>query len=165
LSGINLVEELCADLIVTNCKAYTADPNDTVAEAVAVRDGRILKVGLASEVMRLKGRRTRVLNLDGRLVLPGFIDSHEHCIRKGLQADWVECGSPPMKTIRDIIEALRVKAEEKPAGEWVIGNWFDDSKLEEKRFPTRGELDEASSDHPIYLGRAGGHNSWPTAWR
>jgi len=109
LSGINLVEELCADLIVTNCKAYTADPNDTVAEAVAVRDGRILKVGPASEVMRLKGRKTRVLNLDGRLVLPGFIDSHEHCIRKGLQADWVECGSPPMKTIRDIIKALKVK--------------------------------------------------------
>jgi len=158
LSGINLVEELCADLIVTNCKAYTADPNDTVAEAVAVRDGRILKVGLASEVMRLKGRRTRVLNLDGRLVLPGFIDSHEHCIRKGLQADWVGCGSPPMKTIRDIVKALRVKAEEKPAGEWVIGNWFDDSKLEERRFPTRWDLDEASLDNPIYLGRAGGHN-------
>ena len=158
MSGINLVEELCADLIVTNCKAYTADPNDTVAEAVAVRDGRILKVGPASEVMRLKGRKTRVLNLDGRLVLPGFIDSHEHCIRKGLQADWVECGSPPMKTIRDIIKALKVKATDKPAGSWVVGNWFDESKLEERRFPTRWDLDEASLDNPIYLGRAGGHN-------
>jgi len=152
------VEELCADLIVTNCKAYTADPNDTVAEAVAVRDGRILKVGPASEVMRLRGRRTRVLNLDGRLVLPGFIDSHEHCIRKGLQADWVECGSPPMKTIGDIIKALKVKAADKPAGSWVVGNWFDESKLEERRFPTRWDLDEASLDNPIYLGRAGGHN-------
>jgi hypothetical protein len=158
LSGINLVEELCADLIVTNCKVYTADPNDTVAEAVAVRDGRILKVGLASEVMRLKGRRTRVLNLDGRLVLPGFIDSHEHCIRKGLQADWVECGSPPMKTIRNIVKALKAKAADKPAGSWVVGNWFDESKLEERRFPTRWDLDEASLDNPIYLGRAGGHN-------
>ena len=158
MSGINLVEELCADLIVTNCKVYTADPNDTVAEAVAVRDGRILKVGLASEVMRLKGRRTRVLNLDGRLVLPGFIDSHEHCIRKGLQADWVECGSPPMKTIRNIVKALKAKAADKPAGSWVVGNWFDESKLEERRFPTRWDLDEASLDNPIYLGRAGGHN-------
>lgn len=158
MSGINLEEELCADLIVTNCKAYTADPNDTIAEAVAVRDSRILKVGPASEVMRLKGRRTRVLNLDGRLVLPGFIDSHEHCIRKGLQADWVECGSPPMKTIRDIIKALKAKAADKPAGSWVVGNWFDESKLEERRFPTRWDLDEASLDNPIYLGRAGGHN-------
>jgi len=158
LSGINLVEELCADLIVTNCKAYTADPNDTVAEAVAVRDGRILKVGPASEVIGLKGRKTRVLNLDGRLVLPGFIDSHEHCIRKGLQADWVECGSPPMKTIRDIVKALKAKAVDKPAGSWVVGNWFDESKLEERRFPTRWDLDEASLDNPIYLGRAGGHN-------
>lgn len=158
MSGINLVEELCADLIVTNCKAYTADPNDTVAEAVAVRDGRILKVGPASEVIGLKGRKTRVLNLDGRLVLPGFIDSHEHCIRKGLQADWVECGSPPMKTIRDIVKALKVKAADKPAGSWVVGNWFDESKLEERRFPTRWDLDEASLDNPIYLGRAGGHN-------
>jgi hypothetical protein len=159
LSGINLVEELCADLIVTNCKVYTADPNDTVAEAVAVRNGRILKVGLTSEVMRLKGRRTRALDLGGRLVLPGFIDSHEHCIRNGMQADWVNCGSPPLKTIRDIVEALRAKAAEKPAGEWVIGYWFDDSKLEDRRFPTRHELDEASRDHPIYLGRAGGHNA------
>ena len=158
MSGINLVEELCADLIVTNCKAYTADPNDTVAEAVAVRDGRILKVGPASEVIGLKGRKTRVLNLDGRLVLPGFIDSHEHCIRKGLQADWVECGSPPMKTIRDIVKALKAKAVDKPAGSWVVGNWFDESKLEERRFPTRWDLDEASLDNPIYLGRAGGHN-------
>jgi predicted amidohydrolase YtcJ len=91
-------------------------------------------------------------------VLPGFIDSHEHCIRKGLQADWVECGSPPMKTIRDIVKALKAKAADKPAGSWVVGNWFDESKLEERRFPTRWDLDEASLDNPIYLGRAGGHN-------
>jgi hypothetical protein len=91
-------------------------------------------------------------------VLPGFIDSHEHCIRKGLQADWVECGSPPMKTIRNIVKALKAKAADKPAGSWVVGNWFDESKLEERRFPTRWDLDEASLDNPIYLGRAGGHN-------
>jgi predicted amidohydrolase YtcJ len=159
LSRKDVAEDLCADLIVTNCKVYTADAHDTLAEAVAVKGGRILKVGKASEVMRLRGRRTRVLDIGGRLVLPGFIDSHEHCIRNGMQADWVNCGSPPMKNIRDVIKALRAKAAEKPAGEWVIGYWFDDSKLKERRFPTWRELDEASLDHPIYLGRAGGHNA------
>jgi len=152
-------DELCADLILFNCKAYTADDSDTMAEAVAVKGGRIQKVGSHAEVTRLRGIGTKSIDLKGKLLLPGFIDSHEHCIRKGMQLDWVDCSSPPMRSIEDIVNALKSKANEKRKGEWVIGSWFDESKLVEKRFPTRHDLDRASDTHPIYLGRAGGHNS------
>jgi predicted amidohydrolase YtcJ len=152
-------EELGVDLVLVNGKVVTVDPSDNMTEAVAVRDGRILKVGTIDEIMGLVGKKTRIVDLKGKTVLPGFIDSHEHCIRKGLQADWVNCASPPMRTIDDIVEALRSKSASKPEGEWVIGYWFDDSKLKEGRFPTRCDLDRASTKHPIYLGRAGGHNA------
>ncbi len=153
-----LPEELSPDLILHNCRIYTADGNDTIAEAIAVKNSRVQMIGTNSEILRLKGKYTKVMNLGGKLVLPGFIDSHEHCIRKGLQLDWVNCGSPSMKSIDDISKALKRKAEEKRPGEWVVGDWFDESKLQERRFPTRYDLDKASRMHPIYLGRAGGHN-------
>lgn len=158
VSRANLVEELGVDLVLVNGKIATMDPSDTVAEAVAVRHDRIVKVGSTADIKRLVGRRTRVIDLKGKTVLPGFIDSHEHCITKGMQADWVNCGSPPIGFISDIVKALAEKAAEKNEGEWVVGNWFDDSKLKERRFPTRRDLDRASMKHPIYLGRAGGHN-------
>jgi len=87
------------------------------------------------------------------------VDSHEHVMRRGLTLDWVNCRSPPVETIQDIIDALAAKAAGKPEGEWVMGSWFDETKLSDGRWPTRYDLDEASSRHPIYLGRAGGHNA------
>ena len=151
--------DLGADLILYNGKVVTVDKNGSEAEAVAVKDGRIIKVGESNEVLQLAHECTRKVDLGGKLLLPGFIDTHEHCIRRGLQLDWVHCGTPPMKSLEDIIGALRKKADSKPEGEWVIGSGFDESQWEDKRFPNRYDLDKASNNHPIYLGRAGGHNS------
>ena len=148
-----------ADLIIVNGKVVTMDENGTVAEAVAVKDGNIVAVGTTKQVKELANSGTKVIDLEGRLMLPGFIDTHEHCIRRGLQLDWVNCKSPPMRSLGDVIEALRIKAETKQKGEWVIGSWFDESQWKDKRFPNRYDLDKASTEHPIYLGRAGGHNS------
>jgi hypothetical protein len=154
-----MVTDIEADLILLNGKIVTVDPSDTIAEAVAVKDGRILKVGSAAEIKRLAGSRTQVIDLEGRTVLPGFVDSHEHCITRGLQVDYVNCTSPPMRSIEEIVKALALKAVEKPEGAWVLGSGWDESKLEERRFPTRYDLDKASNRHPIYIGRAGGHNA------
>ena len=154
-----ILEELGADLVLVNGKVVTVDTNGTIAEAIAVKDGKILKTGSNEEITRLAKGSATVIDLDGRILLPGFIDSHEHCIRRGLTTDWVSCRSPPMKTIKDIIEALAAKAAEKPEGEWVVGSWFDETKLSNGRWPTRYDLDEATDKHPIYLGRAGGHNA------
>ncbi|MFB0558171.1 MAG: amidohydrolase [Candidatus Bathyarchaeia archaeon] len=155
----NLVDELGEDLVLLNGKVVTVDPFDTIAEAVAVRDGRFLNVGTTEEIKRLTGSRTKIIDLKGKTVLPGFIDSHEHCIRKGMRGDWVDCMSPPMASINELVEALTAKASEKVEGEWVVGYGFDETKLKDRRWPTRYDLDKASSKHPIYLGRAGGHNA------
>lgn len=159
MEGFELPPEMAADLVLLGGKVLTVDGENRVHEAVAVKNGRILIAGSSEEVKRLVGPSTRVVDLKGRLVLPGFIDSHEHCITLGLQADWVNCSSPPMRSIEDIVRALSEKASSKPEGEWVIGYGFDESKLLERRFPTRYDLDRASTRHPIYLSRAGGHNA------
>ena len=148
-----------ADLVLVNGKVVTVDEKGAVAEAVAVKDGKIVAAGTTKQVKELANSGTRVIDLEGRLMLPGFIDTHEHCIRRGLQMDWVNCKSPPMRSLGDVIEALRMKAETKQKGEWVVGSGFDESQWEDKRFPNRYDLDKASNEHPIYLGRAGGHNS------
>lgn len=152
-------DNLSADLILINGKVVTVDKDGTEAEAVAVKNKRVIGVGSTEEIEQYKGKGTKVIDLGGKLLLPGFIDTHEHCIRRGLMTDWVNCKSPPIKSIDDIIKAFKAKAEPKPKGEWVLGSWFDETKLTDKRFPNRYDLDKASTDHPIYLGRAGGHNA------
>jgi predicted amidohydrolase YtcJ len=151
--------EFGADLILFNGKVVTVDKYNTKAEAIAVWDGKIIKIGESNKILKLAREDTLKIDLEGKLLLPGFIDTHEHCIRKGLQLDWVKCTSPPMKSLVDVIEALKKKAKTKSKGEWLIGSGFDESQWGDKRFPTRYDLDKASTNHPIYLGRAGGHNS------
>lgn len=157
--GIYLSTRIEASLVLLGGKIVTVDPKNTVAEAIAAKDETILLVGSNADVKQLIGKSTKVIDLKGKTVLPGFIDSHEHCIARGLQTDYVSLSSPPMNSINDIVEALASKAKQKRENEWVIGNWWDESKLKEKRFPTRYDLDKASTKHPIYIGRAGGHNA------
>jgi predicted amidohydrolase YtcJ len=159
MSKGSVVEELGADMILVNGKVVAVDPEGTDAEAVAVRAGKILMVGPNEEIEALAKSSAKVIDLKGRTLIPGFVDSHEHVMRRGLMLDYVNCRSPPVETIQDIIDALAAKAAEKPEGEWVVGSWFDETKLSDGRWPTRYDLDEATDRHPIYLGRAGGHNA------
>ena len=151
--------ELAPDLIIINGKVVTVDKNDSTAEAIAVKNGYIIKVGSNQEVKSLASGETKEIDLEGKTIYPGFIDTHEHCIRRGLQLDYVNCRTPPMRSLDQIVAALKEKADSKPDGEWVIGSWFDETQWEDKRFPNRYDLDRASTRHPVYLGRAGGHNS------
>ena len=159
MSDRSILDEIGADVVLFNGKVVTVDEDDSIFEAVAIKDGRILKAGTNEKVQSLASSKAKVIDLKGKTVLPGFIDSHEHCIRRGLQADYVDCRSPPVMTISDIVEAFKSKAREKDEGEWVVGSWFDETKLKDRRWPNRYDLDKASSKHPIYLGRAGGHNA------
>jgi hypothetical protein len=150
-------DEISADLVLVNGRVITIDPFNYVAEAVAVKDGKVIRVGSTGDVKRLTGRKTKIIDLKGLTLLPGFIDTHEHCIRRGLQMDWVDCRT--MGSLEEVVEALRAKAGSKKTGDWVVGSWFDESQWKDKRFPNRHDLDRASTDRPIYLGRAGGHNA------
>ena len=150
-----------ADLVLTGGKIVTMDGEGTVAEAVAVKYGRIVRVGSVGDVVPLIGGGTRVVDLGGRTVLPGFIDSHCHMISEGasrmLNVDLSE--ETGVHSIGDLVARLRERAEGTPAGGWVKGYQEDDSKLAERRHPTRWELDEVSGDHPVVISTVGGHFS------
>jgi predicted amidohydrolase YtcJ len=150
---------LIADLILINGKIVTVDSHGTIAEAVAVKFGRILAVGSNEDIKLLMSEGTEVLDLEGRTVLPGFIDSHCHFTSFGIQRIMaIDCSyESGVRCIRDIQDRIRGKAKITPKGEWINVVQVDDSKLVEKRFPTRWELDEAAPDHPVCLATVGGH--------
>jgi hypothetical protein len=148
-----LPEELFADMVLLNGKIVAVDNRETIASAVAVKGGKILKVGPNEEIKKTVGKHTKVIDLKGKTVLPGFLDCHNHVPARGASVDlhWV-------RSMDELVEKLREKAEKTPKGRWVMGGGFNESKLKEKRFPNRYDLDRASTEHPIAISRVGGHH-------
>jgi len=149
-------DDLFADLVLVNGKIVTVDKYDTIAEAVACKRERIIKVGSTDEVRAYAGRHTRVIDLGGKLVTPGFVDTHAHFSHGGRRVRTVDLRY--VRSMDALVEELRKKAEATPAGRWVQGYGYNESKLKEKRFPNRYDLDRASMDHPISVTRQGGHD-------
>ncbi len=151
--------ESLADLVLVNGKVVTVDDNDTVAEAVAVKMGRIVKVGTSEEVKNMAGEGTLVIDLTGRTVLPGLTDCHVHMISGGTRAldtlklDCRDFYHPEIKSIDDILDMIREHAKNIPKGDWVmvIASPMQDLRLKEGRFPTRWDLDKATTDHPAFI--------------
>ena len=149
------------DTVYLNGTVVTVNEAGTTAEAVATRGDEIIAVGNNSEIEALAGRTTRVVDLEGKTMLPGFYAPHDHFPGAGtLATRSVNLNSPPMgemRTIADVVAALRQKATETMSGEWVNGRGYDDTLLEEGRHPTRYDLDQASTEHPIYISHTSGH--------
>src|SRR5574341_1437151 len=99
----------------------TMDPGRPVAEALAARDGRIVSIGAAEEVLRLRAGDAVVVDLAARTLLPGFVDPHVHFSVGALEAFWADCRTPPLGTISEVQAALRAAARAAPTGEWVRG--------------------------------------------
>jgi predicted amidohydrolase YtcJ len=135
---------LNADLILVDGRVVIVDFEDSIAEAVAVRDGWIVAVGNSSEVMEFAGDGTRVVDLGGRTVLPGLIDSHTHPSGAAVRFLEVDCRSPPVESVGEILELVAARAVEVGPGRWIRGANYNDIKLREKRHITRWELDEAA---------------------
>ena len=150
-----------ADLVLLNGKIVTVDSQESVQEALAVKFGRILAVGDSDDIKPSIGPDTEVIDLAGRTLIPGLIDSHCHMMMVGANRLLTEDLSEEagIGSIKDIQDALRLRAERTPKGDWVTGFQEDDSKLAEKRHPTRWELDAASKDHPVIISTVGGHFS------
>jgi len=147
--------ELYADLALLNGKVLTMDADDSVAEAVATKGGRILRVGSNDEVSQVVGERTDVHDLAGKTVIPGLIDSHMHPGSYGVF--WirgVKCG-PDIESMDELVSRIRKKAEASPEDAWILGYALDDVKL--GRYPTLQELDEAAPQNPLYIVRRDGH--------
>ncbi|UCH57250.1 MAG: amidohydrolase [Candidatus Bathyarchaeota archaeon] len=146
-----------ADLLLLNGRIVTVDPDFRMVEAVAVLEGRILAVGRSDELKVLVGDGTEVIDLKGKMVLPGLIDSHLHMLSTGVALTQINCRTPPMRSISDLIAAVRERASEAEHGEWIQGRGWDQVKLAEHRNPTRWDLDEVAPDNPVILTRTCGH--------
>ena len=151
-----------ADVIFTHGNIYTGvvDAVSSLgagkrAEALAVLGDRILAVGTRDEIMKLKGPETKVVDLDGHFVMPGFNDAHMHLASAGLEK--MNLNLVGAKTLDEFRERLRVKAEAAAPGEWVVGEGWDETLWPVKTLPTRWDLDEVSGKHPVYLERVDGH--------
>ncbi len=151
-----------ADLVVFNAKVYTMNAAMPRAEAFAVKDSRIVAVGMNAEVHPLITRRTQSVDARQMTIVPGFIDCHNHADGTTLLYD-VLVGNPfevEFVTIDSIIEKLRAKAQTLPADTWVDGYFHDDTKLKDKRLLTRQDLDKVSTTHPVCVHHRGGHTSF-----
>ncbi|MFQ5898029.1 MAG: amidohydrolase [Candidatus Methylomirabilia bacterium] len=137
--------------LLVNATILTMDRSFPVAEALAIRDGRIVAVGSTDEVLSLREREYELVDLDGKTVLPGFVDAHNHFAIAALEGFWADCRTPPLRTIPEIQAALRAAAGSTPPGEWIRGWGYHHANLAERRHPTRAELDEAVPDRPALL--------------
>ncbi len=146
------------DLVLHNGNFITMDTAQPRAQAVAIAGDRLLAVGTNDEVRGLGGARTRRIDLGGKTVLPGFIDAHSHPASAGLShLREVDCD---LRSISAIQQALRERAAKTPAGQWVLGFKYDDTKAAEGRKLTREDLDAVSTTHPIFITHRGGHTAY-----
>jgi hypothetical protein len=139
------------EMVVVNALVWTVDEALPRAEAFAVQHGRFTAVGRTDEVRALTGPRTRVIDAAGMTVTPGFIDTHSH--PSGVSE--LTGVNVNLRTVAEVVAALRAKAAATPPGYWVTGYMYDDTKLD--RPVTRKDLDEAAPDHPASVGHRGGH--------
>jgi predicted amidohydrolase YtcJ len=136
-----------ADLILFDGKVVTVDPQFRITTAVAVSAGRILRVGSDADVLELRGPQSELIKLNGRMVLPGLIDSHVHAV----DASLVEFDHPipSMETVEDVLSYVRQRAKTLEKGKWILVRQVFITRLREPRYPTRAELDAAAPDHPV----------------
>ena len=150
-----------ADLVLTNAVVHTVDAKRPRAEAVAVRGNRIVAVGPATEVQAFVGSRTRVLDLRGRTVVPGFDDSHAHFL--GIGFAHLDVDLVGTRSYAEVVERVAAAVKGRKPGEWVQGRGWHEGKWEApapgsvRGFPTHAALSAVSPDNPVVLGRADGH--------
>src|SRR5690625_863191 len=155
LTNTNAYAEDKADLVLKNGHILTVDADFRKAKAVAIKDGKFLAVGDNDEIAALTGDNTKVIDLNGKTVVPGLIDNHQHQYSGALNAKLVSLLQA--KSIADVQDALKKRANDTAKGEWIgASSAWHESTLEERRLPTRYEIDEVTPDNPVYIPR-GGH--------
>lgn len=155
--GAQREDDGAVDLIVINGKVYAADGGADLAEAVAIRGNKVIRVGSNREIQRLKRAQTVVIDAKGGAVMPGFNDSHAHLINGGLSLDQINLGDAT--TIDAIKDTIRVWSEAHPEREWITGRgWY--YQPFNGTMPTRQVLDALVPDRPAYLIAYDGHTGW-----
>lgn len=152
------LEEEKPDLVLHNGNIHTVNPMQPHAQAIAISRGRIVAIGSDSDVVHLASPLTKKIDLGQKKVLPGFIDAHSHPAMAGvMHLRMVDCD---LRSISAIQAALRERAGKAPAGEWVLGFKYDDTKTSDGRPLTMADLDAAVPDHPVHIEHRGGHTAY-----
>ena len=152
-----------ADMVLRGGRVFLADGANTVAQAVAVRDGRVVAAGSDAEVAPLVGERTQVVELAGRLVTPGFNDAHIHFASGG--ASLLAVNLTGTTSMAEIERRLAAGVAAAQPGEWVVGRGWDHTRLARDEvgpdgWPGRALLDRVAPDNPVFLSRVDGHVAW-----
>jgi len=136
-----------ADVLLTGGKILTVDADFSTAQAIALKGERILAVGSNADLAKLKGPDTEVMDLKGATVLPGLIDSHVHATSAAMHE--FEHTYPEFETIQDVLDYIGARAEEADDGEWITLSQVFITRLRERRYPTRAEMDEVAPNNPV----------------
>jgi predicted amidohydrolase YtcJ len=150
-TNINTERNGQADVIVTNGRISTQDERGSFASSAAIKDGHFVAVGTDKDVMAYRGERTEVIDVGGRTVIPGLIDSHMHPIRGGLNYN-MELRWDGVPSLADALRMLKEQAERTPAPQWVrvVGGWTE-FQFAERRMPTLDEINDAAPDTPVFV--------------
>ena len=140
-----------ADLILKNANGLTVDPARPTAELVAIKGDKILLVAANEALESVRGAKTKIIDCQGRTVVPGFNDAHCHIFSFTRKLLSVDLSPPSVSSINDIKAAISQKAQNIPSGQWITGTDYNDFYLTEKRHPTRWDIDEVALHHPVVL--------------
>jgi predicted amidohydrolase YtcJ len=144
-------------LILSHAAVLTMDPRQPRAEAIAVREDRIVAVGTTAEVLALRGHGTRLIDCQGAAVLPGFIDAHLHLRAYAATFGGIDCRPHAVRSLTGLQTLLRRHSARLPPDQWLVGYGYDEFGLAERRHPTRWDLDVATPHHPIRLAHRSRH--------
>src|SRR6516165_7567227 len=144
------------DLILAHGTVITEDNRDSVAQAVAIGDGRIIAVGTDTEILALRGAQTRMIDLHGRTATPGLIDTHAHIADGGL-GELYRVQLSDAASVADIVQRVRTGIGRLKPGEWLQGEGWDEGKLNEHRYVLASDLDAVSPNNPVWLEHTTGH--------
>jgi len=142
---------MSADLILTNANVITVDPGRPTAGLVAVRGNRILLVDGGDRLGEVRGAKSKIIDCQGKTVVPGFNDAHCHIFSFIRKLRSLDLSPTAVRSIADIKAAVRERAQNIPAGNWIAGSDYNEFYLAEKRHPNRRDLDEAAPEHPVVL--------------
>ncbi len=147
-----------ADLIIINAKVHTMDKKDKEAEAVAIKDNKIIAVGRYNKIRKLTGIKTKRIDARGRVVIPGFNDSHVHFMGVGNSFSTLDLKN--LRSPQEVVEKLRNYVQYIPKGRWILGGQWNNEKWTPNDLPTKEMIDAVTPDNPVFLYSIEGNMVW-----
>ncbi|MEG0383255.1 MAG: amidohydrolase [Solibacillus sp.] len=146
-----------ATVVFLNGEVITVDNNDAVKQAIAISGNKIIAVGSTVEIEQLIDSNTKVIDLNGKTLMPGLIDAHLHLVPYGVNQLSISCKDPAILSIEDLLTAISERVKTTSKGNWIRAWGYNEKFIKEQRYPTLQELDAISTDHPIIINRTCGH--------